>query len=469
MVEYVLAPSPTSGQTSGLEERLGRLHIGNSMGHPMENAMKNRHVIKKHMDGHLQGSEMDRDVQPLNGINPGMDHPGLNSHLEIPGFNGTEGAFPAHFVPSLESPGILDYNGMFPQRPPQGYGPGQQPPTPSAFYYPQDPTMMPMPPAPPPMMSPYYGMPPWFYHAQMQQMHAMGRPPPQRPTSAMDVNGPHRLGPPHQYPPMFAPPNYYPEQIPMPTSTGGPRMMPMPGMRQGALGPIGSRRDGPRLPDGLFPRMDHGWMGGIPQSPGPQTPPNSANMIMPRNGPLMPNRGGGNRSKILEDFRNNRFQNLQLREIEGHVVEFSQDQHGSRYIQQKLERANSAEKQLVFNEIISSAYNLMTDVFGNYVIQKFFEFGTPEQKQQLALKVKGHVLTLALQMYGCRVIQKALESIPPDQQKELVKELDGNVLKCVKDQNGNHVVQKCIETVDPHALQFIIDAFRGQVMNCSLY
>ena len=58
-----------------------------------------------------------------------------------------------------------------------------------------------------------------------------------------------------------------------------------------------------------------------------------------------------------------------------------------RFIQQQLERATVPEKQLVFSEIIASAYNLMTDVFGNYVIQKFFEFGTPEQKTTLAQKV----------------------------------------------------------------------------------
>ena len=68
-------------------------------------------------------------------------------------------------------------------------------------------------------------------------------------------------------------------------------------------------------------------------------------------------------------------------------MEFSQDQHGSRFIQQKLERASATEKQLVFQEILSAAYNLMTDVFGNYVIQKFFEFGTTEQKSQLVQKV----------------------------------------------------------------------------------
>lgn len=48
----------------------------------------------------------------------------------------------------------------------------------------------------------------------------------------------------------------------------------------------------------------------------------------------------------------------------------------NRFIQLKLERATPAERQLVFNEILQAAYQLMVDVFGNYVIQKFFEVGT---------------------------------------------------------------------------------------------
>lgn len=175
------------------------------------------------------------------------------------------------------------------------------------------------------------------------------------------------------------------------------------------------------------------------------------------------------RSKLLDDFRNSRAYPIKLTELMGYVVEFSQDQYGSRFIQQKLEKATTAEKQMVFSEIINFAFNLITDVFGNYVIQKFFEFGTLEQRQELAQKISGHVLQLALQMYGCRVIQKALESIPAKQQEELVRELDGNVLKCVKDQNGNHVVQKCVECVDPAALQFIIDSFQGQVLALSMH
>ncbi|NXQ63117.1 PUM1 protein, partial [Anthoscopus minutus] len=159
---------------------------------------------------------------------------------------------------------------------------------------------------------------------------------------------------------------------------------------------------------------------------------------------------------------------LRLRGIIGFFMVVS-GTHG--FIQLKLERATPAERQLVFNEILQAAYQLMVDVFGNYVIQKFFEFGSLEQKLALAERIRGHVLSLALQMYGCRVIQKALEFIPPDQQviNEMVRELDGHVLKCVKDQNGNHVVQKCIECVQPQSLQFIIDAFKGQVFALSTH
>lgn len=48
----------------------------------------------------------------------------------------------------------------------------------------------------------------------------------------------------------------------------------------------------------------------------------------------------------------------------------SADQHGSRFIQQKLETASPEEKSMVFQEVLPRALTLMTDVFGNYVIQK---------------------------------------------------------------------------------------------------
>ncbi|KAH8695086.1 armadillo-type protein [Talaromyces proteolyticus] len=171
------------------------------------------------------------------------------------------------------------------------------------------------------------------------------------------------------------------------------------------------------------------------------------------------------RSAVLEEFRTHNKSNkrYELKDIYNHIVEFSGDQHGSRFIQQKLESANSDEKDQVFREIQPNCLQLMTDVFGNYVVQKLFEHGNQSQKKILANLMKGHVLTLSMQMYGCRVVQKALEHILTDQQASMVKELENYVLKCVRDQNGNHVIQKAIERVPSEHIRFIISAFQGQV------
>ena len=113
------------------------------------------------------------------------------------------------------------------------------------------------------------------------------------------------------------------------------------------------------------------------------------------------------RSPLLEDFRTNKTRKWELRDIFGYIVEFSGDQHGSRFIQQKLESATSDEKEIIFSEIVPhNALQLIQDVFGNYVIQKLFEYGTQIQKTALANTMEGHVLQLSLQMYGCRVVQK---------------------------------------------------------------
>ncbi|CAN6442742.1 unnamed protein product [Victoria cruziana] len=224
----------------------------------------------------------------------------------------------------------------------------------------------------------------------------------------------------------------------------------------------------------------------LPGSPGgPGSPPlrqNERNLRFPSvmrglGGGIMgswhPDNGGNLdesfAASLLEEFKSNKTRCFELSEIAGHVVEFSADQYGSRFIQQKLETASIDEKNMVFQEIIPQALSLMTDVFGNYVIQKFFEHGTSAQRRELADKLTGHVLTLSLQMYGCRVIQKAIEVVDLDQQTKMVSELDGHVMRCVRDQNGNHVIQKCIECIPQDAIQFIISSFYDQVVTLSTH
>uniref|UniRef100_A0AAZ1X5E0 PUM-HD domain-containing protein n=1 Tax=Oreochromis aureus TaxID=47969 RepID=A0AAZ1X5E0_OREAU len=168
------------------------------------------------------------------------------------------------------------------------------------------------------------------------------------------------------------------------------------------------------------------------------------------------------RSRLLEDFRNNRFPNLQLRDLPGHMVEFSQDQHGSSTI-----------------EYIGFLGN--NDIYNIFFMLS--QFGSADQKLALATRIRGHVLPLALQMYGCRVIQKALESISSDQQVilgqvcGLLSKYQGVSLEMTpktyytvsrdalfKDQYGNYVIQHVLEHGRPEDKSKIVAEVRGKVL-----
>ncbi|KAG7195188.1 mRNA binding protein puf3 [Scheffersomyces spartinae] len=176
------------------------------------------------------------------------------------------------------------------------------------------------------------------------------------------------------------------------------------------------------------------------------------------------------RSPLLEEIRNNtEGKDYCLKDIYGHAVEFTKDQHGSRFIQQKLPSASEEEKEVIFNEIRSISYDLMTDVFGNYVIQKYFEYGSTTQINILLDYMLGHIYDLSLQMYGCRVVQRALEAIEVDGQIKIIKELQDHVLVCTKDQNGNHVIQKSIERIPFDRIRFILDALDNHIYHLSTH
>ena len=132
-------------------------------------------------------------------------------------------------------------------------------------------------------------------------------------------------------------------------------------------------------------------------------------------------------SPVMQEFRRLHF-HFEVEDIRSHVLEFAKDQHGSRFIQQKLECVDADEKQMIFDELAAEIYPLMNHKYGNYVIQKYFEFGSDEQKIVLVENLQGNVLYLTLELYGCRVVQKAIETLPPELQVGLKKVLTRIIL-----------------------------------------
>jgi hypothetical protein len=67
-------------------------------------------------------------------------------------------------------------------------------------------------------------------------------------------------------------------------------------------------------------------------------------------------RDRGPRSTLLDEFKNNKSFKFELRDLVGHAAEFAQDQHGSRFIQQKLETVRALQAHpLLGRRVLTSA------------------------------------------------------------------------------------------------------------------
>jgi len=184
-------------------------------------------------------------------------------------------------------------------------------------------------------------------------------------------------------------------------------------------------------------------------------------------------------SSLLEEFRSSKPHSWTITLITNHILQFCQDQNGSRFIQQQLETtASSDEKQLVLKEILPSIRTLRNDVFGNYVIQKLLEYGTEPIKRSLYTTFQKEMIEMSLQMYGCRVVQKAFETLPYPFLTTLLNEFHNNIIQCIHDQNGNHVIQKIIEIMsfkvklgegDTSVYDFILKDVLAQVSELSCH
>uniref|UniRef100_A0A9J8B1E8 Pumilio RNA-binding family member 2 n=1 Tax=Cyprinus carpio carpio TaxID=630221 RepID=A0A9J8B1E8_CYPCA len=229
------------------------------------------------------------------------------------------------------------------------------------------------------------------------------------------------------------------------------------------------------------------------------------------------------RSRLLEDFRNNRFPNLQLRDLPGHMVEFSQDQHGSRsqllpvynfnsinfntfcmlikcpennkrrtfyfeysfkftetlflFIQQKLERATPAESNILsFSLPLSSACLHLQDQYGNYVIQHVLEHGRPEDKSKIVAEVRGKVLALSQHKFASNVVEKCVIHSSRAERALLIDEVccqkDGPhsaLYTMMKDQYANYVVQRMIDMAEPAQRKIIMHKIRPHIATLRKY
>uniref|UniRef100_A0A8C5E9Q1 PUM-HD domain-containing protein n=1 Tax=Gouania willdenowi TaxID=441366 RepID=A0A8C5E9Q1_GOUWI len=167
------------------------------------------------------------------------------------------------------------------------------------------------------------------------------------------------------------------------------------------------------------------------------------------------------RSRLLEDFRNNRFPNLQLRDLPGHMVEFSQDQHDQRKFCRHLSASWFSD---IVRELDGHVLKCVKDQNGNHVVQKCIECVQPQALQFIIDAFQGQVFVLSTHPYGCRVIQRILEHCTQEQTLPILEELHQHSEQLGQDQYGNYVIQHVLEHGRPEDKSKIVAEVRGKVL-----
>eukprot|EP00924_Labyrinthula_sp_SR-Ha-C_P015508 snap_masked-scaffold_4-processed-gene-1.18-mRNA-1 protein AED:1.00 eAED:1.00 QI:0/-1/0/0/-1/1/1/0/782 len=153
-----------------------------------------------------------------------------------------------------------------------------------------------------------------------------------------------------------------------------------------------------------------------------------------------------NASKVLQEYRSTGVRPT-TEALLGHIVEFSKDSHGSRFIQYKMENSSDGEKNLMIKEVLDDIVDLAGHPFGNYVVQNFLLYATNEDKFELAERFKGNLTKLSTQTHGCRVVQSAFDIVSLPQRNMLIKEIVEHIEHISKNNHGTHVVQKMMKFI----------------------
>ncbi|CAN6333984.1 unnamed protein product [Urochloa humidicola] len=147
--------------------------------------------------------------------------------------------------------------------------------------------------------------------------------------------------------------------------------------------------------------------------------------------------------------------------LRGFMCHVARDQHGCRFLQQRLDDGKR-EVDAIFAGVSRHAAQLMVDPFGNYLMQKLLAVCDAGQRKAIVLTLTADpfvLVRISLNVHGTRAVQKLIESLRTREEIRLVIDaLRPGFLELIKDPNGNHVVQKCLQSFEADDNKAIFDA-----------
>ncbi|CAK9187082.1 unnamed protein product [Ilex paraguariensis] len=137
-----------------------------------------------------------------------------------------------------------------------------------------------------------------------------------------------------------------------------------------------------------------------------------------------------------------------LEDLKGRLFSVTKDQHGCRFLQQKIEEGNPEEIEIIFSELKGHVCELMIHQFGNYLMQKFFEVCNKDQMTEALLSVINNdsiLMDICLDAHGTRAMQSLLKHLKTQEQRSLVIAVIRRItVPLTKSMNGHHVIDSCL-------------------------
>mmetsp|Transcript_533 Transcript_533/g.669 ORF Transcript_533/g.669 Transcript_533/m.669 type:complete len:156 (+) Transcript_533:2064-2531(+) len=127
--------------------------------------------------------------------------------------------------------------------------------------------------------------------------------------------------------------------------------------------------------------------------------------------------------------------------IKAEPLVICKDLHGTRSVQKLVEvLTHSPHKRLLEEYLLSEFVKLTFEINGNHVIQKILNSWQPADKQFIYEAMMSNCAEIACHMHGCCIMQKCIDAANSHQKKHLILKIASHTRIFVKDAFANYVI-----------------------------
>lgn len=185
-------------------------------------------------------------------------------------------------------------------------------------------------------------------------------------------------------------------------------------------------------------------------------------------GPVKTCKGGLSEACVLRTV-----EKFPLSTVFGSLAEFAANQHGSQFIQLKIENASLDDCNTLALESIQSLSVLILDPYANFALQSILRHCDALMQQSFVdtLLWHGMLLPLASHDFGCHVLQALFEIATASQQHFMMLNLrtEYSSEAMIESRNGSFALSYVVRLVPLSEWSFVFDYFRGQAVKLSTH